>query len=121
MNKQRYVYSADLVDRCACWSRYEVMDRYALRGEGTPFAAAAAAAGNDARLKQKTLFALTKSYVDSKTPISGPGSAANSDLVSSGFGVGVVGRDPGASTPKPIVLNVEPSDQASGMSSWMAI
>jgi hypothetical protein len=93
------------------------MERYALNGEGDPFAAA----GNDAKVKQKTLFALTKSYTDSKTPISGPGSAANSDLVSSGFGVGVVGRDPGANTPRPMVLNVEPKDQASGTSSWIAI
>jgi hypothetical protein len=116
MNRQRCVYSADLEDRCACWSRYEVIDRYALSGEGAAFDAA----GSDARLKQNTLFALTKSYIDSNTPISGPGNEANSDFVSSGFGVGVVGRDPGVSTPSPIVLNVEPNDQASGISSWIA-
>lgn len=116
MNRHRYVYRVHLDDRCACCSRYDVMERNALNGEG----ASLEGAGKDARLKQNTLFALTKSYTASNTPISGPGNAAKSDLVSSGFGVGVVGRDPGARTPSPIVLRVEPMDQASGTSSWMA-
>lgn len=110
------MYSADRVDRCACCSRYDVIDRNALSGEGVSFEGA----GNEAKLKQKTLFAFTKSYIESNTPISGPGNAAKSDLVSSGFGVGVVGRDPGASTPSPIVLNVDPKDHASGTSSCIA-
>jgi hypothetical protein len=69
MNRLRYEYSDALVERWACWKRYEVNERYALIGEGSPVFSGC----NVAKLKQKTLFALAKSYVERRMPISGPG------------------------------------------------
>jgi hypothetical protein len=63
------VYSAALVDRCACWNRYEVNERYALSGDASPLFSDASVT----RLKQKTLLAFAKSYVERSTPTSGPG------------------------------------------------
>lgn len=63
------MYREALVDRCACWNRYEVSDRYALNGERSLFSVSERLI----RLEQNTLLALANSYVESKTPISGPG------------------------------------------------
>jgi hypothetical protein len=48
---------------------YEVRERYALSGDGSLLSGEP----DLTRLKQKTLLALAKSYVESSTPISGPG------------------------------------------------
>jgi hypothetical protein len=63
------VYRAALAERCACWNMYEVRERYALKGEGSVLSAAPVLT----RLKQKTLLAFAKSYMESNMPISGPG------------------------------------------------
>lgn len=89
-------------------------ERKEFNGDASPFIGGVIVT----KLKQKTLFACAKSYVGSKTPISGPGlqideqcnflriqntySVANSDLVSSRAGTGVEGLEAGASTPRPM-------------------
>jgi hypothetical protein len=69
MKRLRYEYSAALVERCACWNRYDVKERYALNGEASMFFSACTVT----KLKQNTLFALAKSYVERRIPASGPG------------------------------------------------
>lgn len=127
------MYAADRGERCACWKRYDVNDRNKLIGGLAP----ADSAVEVTRLKQNNLFALAKSYVESRIPASGPGlyllvspkvdgkvmsySERKMFFACSAVGVGVVGRDPGAKAPNPMYDKVFPMLQLSGRSSCTAM
>ena len=78
MKRLRYVYKEALVDRCACWNKYDVNDKYALKGDVSRWSLGFSVT----KLEQKTLFAFAKSYIESIAPTSGPGLAIPVSLYS---------------------------------------
>jgi hypothetical protein len=69
VKRQRYAWYEQRVERWACWKRYEVRDKNELMGDDLFLFSA----GRVTRLKQNNLFALAKSYVESKIVASVPG------------------------------------------------